>query len=268
MVALTEALGLLVTEVAAIEIAPRYRHLAASDIIAKPTARDPHDLVTSADRAAEAALSARLLELLPGSTVVGEEAVAQSPQVLDALRGDAPVWLVDPVDGTKNFARGEGAFGSMVALVKAGEILVSAIYLIAEQDLYLAERGAGATRNGAKLCAKPPGNGSFQGTVYTVSMQPSVRDSLNVAPEGCQVYPPPMCAAFEYARLARGDFDFAVFYLLQPWDHAPGALILREAGGAVRHFDAREYGPHDPDSLLLVSSSEARWSTIRDRLRR
>lgn len=249
-----------------LEIAPRYHNLSAGDIIGKPTATDPEDLVTSADRAAEAELSLRLRALLPGSCVVGEEAVAEDPRVLDALRASAPVWLVDPLDGTKNFARGQGAFGTMVALIMHGQTVLSAIYLIAEQDLYVAELGAGTFRNGVRLRPTPSNGEHLKGTLYTKFMDPSVLDSLNLAPEDCELHPSPMCAAFEYARLARGELDFALFYRLLPWDHAPGALILREAGGVARHFDAREYGPLDADSLLLLSPSEASWQAMRTRL--
>src|SRR3954471_16654534 len=114
---LLNRLGDVLREGAQREIAPRFRQLAPSDVIGKPSADDPHDLVTAADRAAEAALTERLPELVPGSTVVGEEAVAADPSVLQRLRGNAPVWLVDPLDGTKNFAAGRWPFGTMVALV-------------------------------------------------------------------------------------------------------------------------------------------------------
>ncbi len=268
MAALAESLGILIVEVAEAEIVPRYRNLAASDIIGKPTAVDPDDLVTSADRAAEAALSTRLMGLLPGSRVVGEEAVAEDPRVLDALLGTEPVWLVDPIDGTKNFARGQGAFGTMVALVDRGQIILSAIYLIEERDLYVAERGAGTLRNGERLQPSPSNRQELSGTIYTKFMEPTVLETVNLAPGGCQLFPPPMCAAFEYARLARGDADFAVYYRLLPWDHAPGALILREVGGVARHCDGREYLPVKLESLLLLSQGEACWQTMRTRLRR
>jgi fructose-1,6-bisphosphatase/inositol monophosphatase family enzyme len=268
MVALAESLGNLIIEVAEAEIVPRYRNLAAADIIGKPTAIDPDDLVTSADRAAETALSLRLTELLPGSCVVGEEAVAEDPRILDAMKGAAPVWLVDPIDGTKNFARGQGAFGTMVALVEQGQIVLSAIYLIEQRDLYVAERGAGTLRNGERLRPGPSSREELSGTVYTKFMDPTVLSTLNLAPRGCRLFPPPMCAAFEYARLARGDADFAVYYRLLPWDHAPGALILREAGGVARHLDEKEYLPFKADSLLLLSPSDVCWQTMRVRLQR
>jgi fructose-1,6-bisphosphatase/inositol monophosphatase family enzyme len=240
MTELLESLGELMREVTEREILPRFRHLAEGDIIAKPSLSDPEDLVTVADRAAEAYLTERLPQLLPGSVVVGEEAVSQTPSVLDALGGDRPVWLVDPVDGTKNFASGSGPFGVMVALVERGVTLLSGIYLPLERELYLAERGAGATLNGERLVARAASSAEHTGTVYTRFMPQPLADSLNARPENLRLAESPQCAAFEYARLARGDRDFALYYRLFPWDHVPGVLILREAGGVARRPDGGE----------------------------
>jgi fructose-1,6-bisphosphatase/inositol monophosphatase family enzyme len=258
-----EALGELLKEVSQREILPRFRHLAEGEIISKASASDPDDLVTVADRAGEAFLSERLPGLLPGSLVIGEEAVAQTPSVLDALYDDRPVWLVDPVDGTKNFAAGVGPFGVMVALVERGETLLSAIYLPLEADLYLAERGSGATWNGQPLRARPSGSAELTGTLYTRLMPAAVLGSLNARPERLSFAESPQCAAFEYARLARGDRDFALYYRLFPWDHAPGALIVREAGGVACHSDGREYGARDAEPMLLVAPDAARWRAVR-----
>jgi fructose-1,6-bisphosphatase/inositol monophosphatase family enzyme len=269
MTQVLEALAELLQEVSEREILPRWKHLAESDIIAKPSATDPDDLVTVADRRAEAFLTERLPGLVPGSLVIGEEAVAQTPSVLDALYGDKPVWLVDPIDGTRNFAAGSGSFGVMVALVERGESLLSGIYLPVERDLYLAERGAGATCNGQRFVASASGSAELTGTVYTRLMPPEVRGSLNARPEGVRPAESPQCAAFEYTRLARGDRDFALYYRLFPWDHVPGALIVREAGGVARHPllpSADEYSARNDRPLLLVAPDEARWEAARQAL--
>src|SRR5437879_2711858 len=101
----------LIEETAALEILPRFRKLAAGDIREK----EPGDLVTVADEAAEARLTPLLTALLPGSLVLGEEAAAADPKLLNRLLGDHPVWVIDPVDGTGNFAAGRPAFAVMVA---------------------------------------------------------------------------------------------------------------------------------------------------------
>jgi fructose-1,6-bisphosphatase/inositol monophosphatase family enzyme len=138
--ALLDRLGQVLRQVADSEIASRFQRLAPSDVIGKPSIEDPTDVVTAADRAAEAELTLRLPELLPGSSVVGEEAVSTDPQVLERLRGKAPVWVVDPLDGTRNFAAGRGPFGTMVALVERGTLIASGIYLPLLGHMYL---GAG-----------------------------------------------------------------------------------------------------------------------------
>lgn len=272
-----EPLGELMKEVAEREILPRFRHLAEGDIISKATATDPTDLVTVADRAAELFLTARLPALLPGSVVVGEEAVAHTPSVLDALDGAAPVWLVDPIDGTRNFAAGAGPFGVMIALVDRGELVLSAIYLPIEQHLYLAERGAGATRNGQTFKARPAGSApltgtidhavpALTGTVYQRLMPPEVRASLNERPENVRFADSPQCAASEYPAIAGGDRDFALYYRLHPWDHAPGVLILREAGGVARHPDGSEYAVRSGKPFMLVTTDAERWDRARSAL--
>src|SRR3546814_8953683 len=79
------------------------------------------DLVTVVDVAVEKRLTARLTDLLPGSLVVGEEAVHAEPALMDQLASDAPVWILDPIDGTRNFAHGCPVFAIMVALAQGGE---------------------------------------------------------------------------------------------------------------------------------------------------
>ena len=88
----------------------------------------PNDLVTDADIASERVLTAALSALLPGSRVVGEEAADADPQTLNWLAGPAPVWLVDPVDGTVNFAQGRECFAVVIALCIGGTTIAGWIY--------------------------------------------------------------------------------------------------------------------------------------------
>jgi fructose-1,6-bisphosphatase/inositol monophosphatase family enzyme len=93
---------------------PRFRQLAAHEIDEKS---GPHDLVTDADRQGRGVLSpSALVKLLPGSVVVGEEAVHANPATYEAIKGEAPVWIVDPVDGTRQFVHGDPGFCTLVAL--------------------------------------------------------------------------------------------------------------------------------------------------------
>ncbi|MFI9115008.1 inositol monophosphatase family protein [Streptomyces venezuelae] len=216
-----------VRKAAAVEIMPRFRQLAADDIVEK---NGPHDLVTVADRAAEAHLTASLTALLPGSV----EAVHADPAVYDALRGDAPVWIVDPVDGTRQFVHGDPAFCTLVALARHGELLASWTFAPALDAFATAVRGRGATLNGLPLRSGSPAAGApievaTSHPDYTTPDQKAAL--LGLVTEG--VNPRPCgSAGLEYLAVARGTLDATAFSWEYAWDHAAGLLLVTEAGGA------------------------------------
>ncbi|WHM35733.1 inositol monophosphatase family protein [Streptomyces sp. BPTC-684] len=220
-----------VRKAAAVEIMPRFRQLAAHEVLEKS---GPHDLVTVADRRAEEFLTKALTELLPGSAVVGEEAVAADPSVYDALGGDAPVWIVDPVDGTRQFVRGEEGFCTLVALAHRGEVLASWTYGAALDVMAVAVRGRGATFNGAAIRSGAPAPGAVIEVAtshpdYTTDDQK--RALLGLRTDG--VSPRPCgSAGLEYLAVARGELDAVAFSWELAWDHAAGLLLVTEAGGA------------------------------------
>ena len=108
----------IIARVSREEVLPRFQHLSVSDIDTKGS---DEDLVTTADVETEKRLTRELTALMPDSVVVGEEAAFKDPSVLDHLTGDRPVWVIDPVDGTMNFAYGRSEIGVVVALVYKGE---------------------------------------------------------------------------------------------------------------------------------------------------
>ncbi|MET9931119.1 MULTISPECIES: inositol monophosphatase family protein [unclassified Streptomyces] len=219
-----------VRKAAAAEVMPRFRQLAAHEIVEK---NGPHDLVTVADRAAEAHLTASLTALLPGSVVVGEEAVHADPAVYDALGGDAPVWIVDPVDGTRQFVHGDPAFCTLVALARHGEVLASWTYAPALEQMAVAVRGRGATLNGEPLRSGSPAPGEVLEVAsshpdYTTSEQKRALlglDTDGVRPRPCG------SAGLEYLAVARGALSGVAFSWEYAWDHAAGLLLVAEAGG-------------------------------------
>src|SRR5262245_35192762 len=111
----------LIEEAAAAGIMPRFRRLAAAEVREKA----PGDLVTIADEAVEARLAPALTSLVPGASVVGEEAAAADPNLLNRLFDDHPVWLIDPVDGTSTFAEGRPELDVMVAFSRGSQILAA-----------------------------------------------------------------------------------------------------------------------------------------------
>jgi fructose-1,6-bisphosphatase/inositol monophosphatase family enzyme len=222
--------------------------------------------VTIADREAEAALTSQLPELVPGSRVVGEEAVSSDPSLLRLLRDAAPVWLVDPIDGTRNFAAGHGPFGTMVALVERGVPLMAAIYCSEDDTMVLAERGQGVFLNNERLVAASRSYDSHEGTILTKFMPTELAATLLHRARGHQLLPNAMCAAHEYVEVARGRKDYVVYFRLLPWDHVPGALIVREAGGVVRHPDGRDYEVNDEQGPLLLAPSPSSWNSAHHEL--
>ncbi|WP_314412307.1 inositol monophosphatase family protein [Streptomyces sp. DSM 40484] len=220
-----------VREAAATEIMPRFRQLAAHEIDVKS---GPHDLVTDADRKAEEYLTGVLGKLLPGSVVVGEEAVHADPATYEALRGDAPVWIVDPVDGTRQFVHGDPGFCTLVALARHGVVLASWTYAPVHDQLAVAVRGRGARLDGERLLAGAPAPGrdlevATSHPDYTTDDQK--RALLGLRTEGVRPRP---CgsAGLEYLAVARGELDAVAFSWEAAWDHAAGLLLVEEAGGA------------------------------------
>lgn len=220
-----------VRKAAAAEITPRWRQLAAHEIVEKS---GPHDLVTIADRSAEEHLTASLTALLPGSVMVGEEAVHADPSAYEALYGDAPVWIVDPVDGTRQFVHGEPGFCTLVALAHRGELLASWTYAPVLEEMAVAVRGGGARLNGEPILAGSPEPGAdlkiaMSHPDYTTPDQKRALLGLDVPGVDGRA-----CgsAGLEYLDVARGELDAVAFSWELAWDHAAGLLLVVEAGGA------------------------------------
>ncbi|MER6351923.1 inositol monophosphatase family protein [Streptomyces sp. NPDC001634] len=219
-----------VRKAAATEIMPRFRQLAAHEIDEKS---GPHDLVTDADRKAEAYLTEALAKLLPGSVVVGEEAVHANPVTYEAVRGEAPVWIVDPVDGTRQFVHGDPGFCTMVALAQGGVVHASWTFAPALDHMATAIRGGGAFLDGERLHSGSPAPGrdlevATSHPYYTTDEQK--RALLGLQTEGVH---PRFCgsAGLEYLHIARGELDATAFSWEAAWDHAAGLLLVEEAGG-------------------------------------
>lgn len=220
-----------IRKAAATEILPRFRRLAEHEVDQKS---GPHDLVTDADRLAERRLTEELGALLPGSVVVGEEAVHANPASYEAVRGDAPVWIIDPVDGTRQFVHGNDGFCTLVALAHRGTVLASWTYAPVRDQFASAVRGKGAFLDGERLFAGPPEPGrdlkvAVSHPDYTTEDQKRALRALwtdGIAPCSCG------SAGLEYLAIARGETDAVAFSWEAAWDHAAGLLLVEEAGGA------------------------------------
>ncbi len=248
----------LIAEAAETLVLPRFRNLAPDDIEDKSTTGDREDLVTAVDRDVEAFLTRAFTQLEPAATVIGEEAAFARPELVDRLQGDAPVWIIDPIDGTRNFARGRDAFGVMVARAVAGQTTAAWILLPARGDTFVAEAGAGTRLNGERIRvpARPAG-APLTGSLFTHYMPPDIRRTIENGAGALERLPDSHCAAVEYTDTLRGEKDLLIYYRLLPWDHAAPALILTEAGGVVRHLDGKPYTVRSRNQVTLVGRTPA-----------
>ena len=250
-----ELVGALMAEVAARAILPRFRALAADEVEEK----SPGELVTVADREAEAILAAGLAPLLPGSRVIGEEACATAPDLLDSL-GEGTVWLVDPLDGTANFAAGSPDFAVMVALLVDGETQAAWILDPLSGRLAWAELGGGAWIGDRRLEAAAQPNGAklrgALGRFMPENMQSTLEERLSASGERL---PGLKSAGTEYPLIAAGERDFAFYWRTLAWDHAAGVLFVNEAGGKAARPNGSAYRPAAAGNGLLAAASPDRW---------
>lgn len=259
---LNDPVSALLREVAADVVMPRFRLLAPEEIDEK----SPGEIVTIVDRESEARLYDGLAALGLGARIVGEEAAARDPELLANI-GEGLVWLIDPLDGTANFAEGRAPFGMMVALVEEGEPRAGWIYDPLAGRLCYAERGKGATCDGAPVRARTASRTPPRAALGTHFMSLERRARVHAAAmTALDVHPVPRCAAESYPRLILGQDDIALFQRILPWDHAAGALFLTEAGGKATHWDGRPYRVGGSGQGMLAAATPDLWQAAADLL--
>lgn len=190
------------------------------------------DIVTASDRASEALIVARLRDAFPAASVLGEEGGAY------AGTGDER-WIVDPLDGTTNYAHGYPLYCVSIAYERGGEVVVAAIYAPVLDELYAAERGSGTTCNGTRV--RVTDTPAVADSLVCTGFMPSFydRNAENFArlSRVAQAVRRDGSAALDLAFVARGRFEAFWEYDLKAWDVAAGALLVREAGGRVTAID-------------------------------
>ncbi|MFC0526557.1 inositol monophosphatase family protein [Phytohabitans kaempferiae] len=259
MADLVDSVGLLLREVAAAVVLPSYQHLAEGEIEEKA----PGELVTVADRRSEVAIADGLRALLPGSVVVGEEGVSADPTVLDLLREPGPVWVVDPIDGTGNFAAGHGPFALMTALVRGGAPVAAWILDPLAGTLAVAESGSGAYLDGIRVTLPGDAKGPLRGVAMNRFLPADVKARVaRGLPAIDEALPGLHCAGREYLDILTGAQGFVLFWRTLPWDHVPGALLVHEAGGVVRRLDGSSYDLTGDGYGLLAAVNEPTWQRV------
>lgn len=261
-----QAVADLLRQAAKAEIMPRFRRLGQGDIRIKTEATD---LVTEADEAAERMIKAGLAEIAPHALFVGEESVAADPSMLTALADADLAIVVDPVDGTFNFASGLPLFGVMASVVSKGETVAGIIYDPMGDDWVIAEKGAGAffkrpDGTSEKLAvSKPVPLEQMVGGASTGFLEREKRAVVLGNLAKVRFVASYRCAAHEYRTFSSGHLHFLMYNRLMPWDHLAGTLIAQEAGAYAARFDGSAYLPHHVDGGLLIAPDRDSWEMLR-----
>ncbi|MDU1063695.1 MAG: inositol monophosphatase [Cutibacterium avidum] len=243
----------LIRDVSARIIDPRFRSLHDHQIHQKK----PGDFVTDADRQAEKELGAALTKHA-GGVVVGEESAFADPTILDAVPGADLAWVIDPIDGTKNFVHGSVDHGVMLAQLIRGETVRAWIWQPQYGHMWCAERGAGVTCDGQAVTrdgSRIPVRAATTHEAYKIA-SPQVEWRMSK-----------WCCAVDYPLICLGENDVTAYQHSRPWDHLPGALMVRELGGVVRTVDGAEYGPREMSGTLVVAADEDAYRVVAELLR-
>jgi myo-inositol-1(or 4)-monophosphatase len=207
------------------------------------------DLVTQADRASERAIVERLRGDYPAATILGEEGGVRKGTSQER-------WIVDPLDGTTNFAHGYPLFCISIAYERGGEILAGVIYAPMMDELFAAEHGAGVRCNDRTIQVSKID--SVGAAMLCTGFKPFDYDRnakhFAHASRYAQAVRRDGAAALDLAYTAIGRFDAFWEFDLAPWDKAAGVLIVREAGGTVSALDGSPF-QLDADSILASNGA-------------
>jgi fructose-1,6-bisphosphatase/inositol monophosphatase family enzyme len=264
-----ERLADIVTIAADQEIMPRFRSLGVGAIREKTSALD---LVTDADEAAEAAIKRAVAKAFPRAVFVGEESVEKDRSLLNKIADADMAIIIDPVDGTSNFAWGLPLFGVLVAVVKRGITIGGIIYDPVGHDCTFAIKGHGAwakSESGASRdirVAKPTTLANMTGVTSWYLMPEPMRTRVAANLAKVKASFGYRCAAYEYRIVAEGLVDFSLHYKLMPWDHAAGVLIHAEAGGYSALLDGSPYLPTRFEGGIISAPNRESWQLVHDAL--
>ncbi|MCM2129797.1 inositol monophosphatase family protein [Larsenimonas rhizosphaerae] len=261
--------GAILRQAAVEEIMPRFRHLSRQQVQEKSSI---FDLVTEGDEAAERLITRELLAAFPEGIVIGEEEATRDPSLLERI-ADAPLaFIVDPIDGTRNFATNLPVFGVMAAITSEGQVIGSVIMDPVCGDIAYALEGEGAWLEDEEGTSVPLSVGeggevnTLVGMISTGSLTEPERSEVNGRLSALGMIQLLRCAAHDYRQAAQG-FSQVLFYnKLMPWDHAAGWLLHKEAGGYSAHLDGTPYRPTQLSGGLLCAPDEATWHAVRDAL--
>jgi len=208
------------------------------------------DLVTEVDKMSEELILAEISRQYPEHGILSEESAAKNMQA--AVR-----WIIDPLDGTTNYAHGFPFFCVSIALEKEGDIVMGVIYDPIRDELFTAERLGGAYCNGRKLNVSSVNDlsRSLLATGFPYDIRVSKDNNLDffcAMAVKAQAIRRPGAAALDLAYLAAGRLDGFWELKLKPWDTAAGCLLVSEAGGVISDLAGEPWRLNSPG---LVASN-------------
>ena len=255
----TEAILTMLQDVAERVINPRFRSLADEQVQEK----GPGDLVTVADHEAEVLITEALLTAYPEAVVLGEEAFAADPSLLETYAAADHAFTVDPIDGTKNFVHGSKDHAVMVAEVRGGTTTRAWIWQPQHGLAYTAELGVGAWVNGRVLTRPAPPVEPREWRGVTSMRKWLGRELSGLRPLELTW----VCCGVDYPHLVSGHADFVLYGRDNPWDHAPGSLILAESGAYLGTVDGDPYDPRASGGGLIAAADKATYDVVVERSR-
>lgn len=208
------------------------------------------NLVTEADRLSEALIVERISRRFPDHDILTEESPERS-------NGSACRWIIDPLDGTTNYAHGYPAFCVSIALEVEGSIRLGAVFNPMLGELFIAEQGRGAFLNGRRLVVSQTASltRGLLATGFPYDLRADRNNNMNyfrALAVTAQAIRRAGSAALDLAYVAAGRFDGFWELKLMPWDTAAGWLLVTEAGGVVTDLTG---GPYRLDAPHILASN-------------
>jgi myo-inositol-1(or 4)-monophosphatase len=218
------------------------------------------NLVTEMDTRAERVVVETLLHAFPDHGILSEEEAT--------IEKESPFrWIIDPLDGTTNYAHGYPCFAVSLALESAGEVIAGVVYDPMREELFSAAKGQGAHLNGQRIKVSTTESliQSLLATGFPYDRCTSEKNNLNYFNElllASQEVRRDGSAALDLCSVAAGRFDGFWELKLKPWDVAAGSLIVREAGGTVSDFRGMRSSIHDQEIVASNGMIHSKMLTI------
>jgi myo-inositol-1(or 4)-monophosphatase len=217
--------------------------------------KNPHDLVTEADVAAQKTIESIVLGAFPDHRFLGEEG---NPSQSSPIGNSEFCWIVDPLDGTTNFVHGVPSFGPSIALTRGTDVLCGVFYNPMTEEFFSAAQGQGAFLNGQRLQTSTWQ--TLGEALVAVSFPSSIReDSQDMVAfmkmaSLCQSFHRSGSTALNLAYVAAGRFDSTWAYVCHSWDIAAGVILVKEAGGIVTKPDGSPIDFGEPAPVCAAAN--------------